>query len=499
MKDFILAIDQGTTGTTVLLFDRSGSIRGKACSEFTQHYPCPGWVEHDAEEIWTVTLKGIREALEDAQAGPETIQGIGITNQRETSLLWQRGDGKPIGRAIVWQDRRTAPLCEELNREGLEPLWQEKTGLLIDPYFSGTKIHWMLEQNPGLRQRATGGQIAFGTIDSWLLWKLTGGNRHATDVSNASRTLLYNIREMRWDQDILARLNIPEAILPEVKPSSFIYGETDPHVFFGHRIPIAGIAGDQQAALFGQTCFKPGSIKNTYGTGSFLLMNTGTRPALSRERLLTTIAWKIGYEPAEYALEGAIFVTGAALQWLRDGLGILENADESESMARSIDGNEGVYFVPALTGLGAPHWDPYARGTILGITRGTKRAHLVRAALESIAYQTRDVVLAMQRESGIPLQALRADGGAAANGFLMQFQADLLDVPVEVPSIAETTALGAAYLAGLATGFWSGRRELEAHWQRARRYEPRMDAAERDRLYSHWQEALSRAKRWGKD
>jgi glycerol kinase len=499
MKDLILAIDQGTTGTTGLLFDRRGSVRGRAYSEFTQHYPRPGWVEHDAEEVWAVTLKVIQKALEDAPAGPERVQGIGITNQRETSLMWQRQDGQPIGRAIVWQDRRTAPLCKELKREGLEPLWQEKTGLLIDPYFSGTKIHWMLKQDRGLRERARGGDIAFGTIDSWLLWKLTGGARHATDVSNASRTLLYNIREMQWDRAILARLDIPEAILPEVKPSSFIHGETDPKVFFGHRVSIAGIAGDQQSALFGQTCFQPGSVKNTYGTGSFLLMNTGTEPVLSRERLLTTVAWKIGDEPAEYAIEGAIFVTGAALQWLRDGLGILANAGESEAMARSIEENDDVYFVPALTGLGAPHWDPYARGAILGITRGTTRAHLVRAALESMAYQTRDVVLAMQRESGIPLKELRADGGAAANGFLMQFQADLLGVPVEVPSIAETTALGAAYLAGLATGFWSGREELAAHWQRARRYEPRMAAAQRDRLYSRWQEALSRAKGWGKE
>jgi len=495
---YILAIDQGTTGSTVLLFDREGSIRGRAYSEFTQHYPRAGWVEHDAEELWCVTLSVVEAALNDAGANPAGIRAIGITNQRETSLLWHRADSRPAARAIVWQDRRTASLCDELRQEGLEPVWQQKTGLLIDPYFSGTKVRWMLDHLPGLRERAVNGDLAFGTIDTWLVWKLTGGACHVTDYSNASRTLLYNIRELDWDTEILARLGIPAAILPEVKPSSCVYGETDPGAFFGQRVPIAGIAGDQQAALFGQACYGEGLAKNTYGTGSFLLMNTGNQPVPSKERLLTTIAWRIGDEPVEYALEGAIFITGAAVQWLRDGLGIISCAAESEQLATAVDGNDDVYFVPALAGLGAPHWDSYARGTIVGITRGTTREHIARAALESICYQTRDVVEAMRRESGIQLKELRADGGAVANQFLMQFQSDLLGVPVEVPSVAETTALGAAYLAGLATGFWDSREELDAKWQMARRYEPRMAVSERDRLYARWQQAVERARGWAR-
>lgn len=497
-EEYILAIDQGTTGSRVLIFDRAGTIRGKAYSEFTQHFPKPGWVEHDAEEIWAVTLNVIEKALRNANTGPEHIHGIGITNQRETSVLWNRSDSKPVGRAIVWQDRRTTPLCGQLRSEGLESSWQQKTGLVIDPYFSGTKVRWMLDSVDGLVKRAANGEIAFGTIDSWLVWKLSGGANHVTDYTNASRTILYNINELEWDSDILERLDIPTAILPEVKPSSYIYGETDPEVFFGHRVPIAGIAGDQQAALFGQACYREGTAKNTYGTGSFVLLNTGRQPVFSKERLLTTIAWGIGDEPVEYALEGAIFVTGAAIQWLRDGLGILCDAAESEKLAIAIDGNDDVYFVPALAGLGAPHWDPYARGVIVGLTRGTTREHIARAALESICYQTRDVVDAMGRESGIPLRELRADGGAVENRFLMQFQSDILGVPIEVAAVSETTALGAAYLAGLATGFWQNREELEDRWQKSQRYEPLMETKERNRLYARWQEAVERAKGWVK-
>jgi glycerol kinase len=497
-EGYILTIDQGTTGSTVLVLDRKGAIRGRAYSEFTQHYPRPGWVEHDPEELWSVTMGVVKSALEHAGILPGDVRGIGITNQRETALLWHRKDSRPVARAIVWQDRRTSALCDELKQEGLEPVWQKKTGLVIDPYFSGTKIHWMLENLDGLRDTAANGEIAFGTIDTWLVWKLTGGRCHITDYSNASRTLLYNIHKLDWDNEILDRLDIPRAILPEVKSSSHVYGETDPQVFFGARVPIAGIAGDQQAALFGQACYREGLAKNTYGTGAFFLMNTGNTPPFSKERLLTTIAWRIGDEPVVYALEGTIFITGAAIQWLRDGLGILANAAESERLATAVEGNDDVYFVPALAGLGAPHWDPYARGTIVGLTGGTTKAHIARAALESIAYQTRDVVEAVMRESNIQLTELRADGGAVGNQFLMQFQADLLGVPVDIPSITETTALGAAYLAGLATDFWESREELDANWQVARRYEPRMGVSERERLYSRWQQAVARARGWAK-
>ncbi len=481
-----------------MIFDHDGSIRGRAYSEFTQHFPKPGWVEHDAEEIWSVTKKIMGEALKNAKVSPEHVRGIGITNQRETSVLWNRADSKPVDRAIVWQDRRTTPLCEQLCQEGLEVSWQQKTGLVIDPYFSGTKVRWMLDNIDGLSKHASNGEIAFGTIYTWMVWKLSGGSCHVTDYSNASRTLMYNISELDWDSDILKRLDIPAAILPEVKSSSYIYCETDPDAFFGQRVPIAGIAGDQQSALFGQACYSEGSTKNTYGTGSFVLMNTGRKPVFSRERLLTTIAWGIGEEPVEYALEGAIFIAGAAIQWLRDGLCIISDASESEKLATAVDSNDDVYFVPALTGLGAPHWDPYARGIIVGLTRGTTREHIARAALESICYQTRDVVDAMSRESGIPLRELRADGGAVVNRFLMQFQSDILGVPIEVAAVAETTALGAAYLAGLATGFWQNREELEALLQKAQCYKPRMNAEERDRLYARWQEAVDRSRAWVK-
>ncbi len=501
MKDgVILAIDQGTTGSTVLLFDHAGQICGRAYSEFTQHYPKPGWVEHDAEEIMLVTMKAIAQALKAAHIAPNAIQGIGIANQRETAVLWERASGKPTGHAIVWQDRRTAEYCAELKAQGHTELVQRKTGLVIDPYFSGTKVKWMLDHTPGLRKRAERGELCFGTIDSWLVYNLTGGKRHITDYSNASRTLLYNIRALRWDEELLALLEIPAAILPEVRPSSEIYGETDPQMFFGtHGIPVAGIAGDQQAALFGQACVKRGMAKNTYGTGSFVLMNTGTEAVTSTEQLLTTIAWGIGDEPVEYALEGAIFVTGSAVQWLRDGLEMIEHASETRELARSVPENDDVYFVPALVGLGAPHWDPYARGLLIGITRGTSRGHVARAVLESMAYQTRDVIEAMQRDSGITLKELRCDGGASVNSVLMQFQSDILGVKIEVPSIIETTALGAAYLAGLAVGFWESREEIAEKWALDVRYRPRIEAPKREKLFNRWHRAVELAKGWARE
>ncbi|MFW5724512.1 MAG: glycerol kinase GlpK [Halochromatium sp.] len=501
MKDgVILSIDQGTTGTTVLLFDHAGAIRGRAHSEFTQYYPQAGWVEHDAEEIIAVTMKVIADALRAGAIVPDAIQAIGITNQRETAVLWERASGKPVARAIVWQDRRTADECADLKARGLGELIQRKTGLVIDPYFSATKVKWMLDHIPGLRARAERGEICFGTIDSWLVFRLTGGKRHITDYSNASRTLLYHIRELRWDEELLALLEIPAAMLPEVRPSSEIYGETDPQMFYGTRgIPVAGIAGDQQAALFGQACYQRGMAKNTYGTGSFVLMNTGTEAVTSHEQLLTTIAWGIGDEPVEYALEGAIFVTGAAVQWLRDGLKMIDHASETRELAHAVPENDGVYFVPALTGLGAPHWDPYARGLLIGLTRGTSRGHVARAVLESMAYQTRDVIEAMQRDSGITLKELRCDGGAAVNSVLMQFQSDILGVKVEVPSIVETTALGAAYLAGLAVGFWESRAEIAEQWALDVRYRPHFDAAKREQLFQRWHRAVELAKGWARD
>jgi glycerol kinase len=501
MKDgVILSIDQGTTGSTVLLFDHAGQIRARAYSEFTQHYPKPGWVEHDAEEIILVTMKVIAEAIKAAGITPNDIQGIGITNQRETTVLWDRASGKPVGRAIVWQDRRTADYCAALNTQGHTEMVQQKTGLVIDPYFSGTKVKWMLDNLSGVRERAKRGEICFGTIDSWLVYNLTGGKTHITDYSNASRTMLYNIRELRWDEELLKLLDIPPEILPEVRPSSQVYGETDPQLFFGTRgIPVAGIAGDQQAALFGQACYQRGMAKNTYGTGSFVLMNTGTEAVVSDEKLLTTIAWGVGDEPVEYALEGAIFVTGSAVQWLRDGLQVIEHASETRELARGVPENEDVYFVPALVGLGAPHWDPYARGLLIGLTRGTTRGHIARAVLESMAYQTRDVIEAMERDSGITLKELRCDGGAAVNSVLMQFQSDILGVKVEVPSIIETTALGAAYLAGLAVGFWESREEIAEKWALDVRYRPRINQAKREKLFKRWHRAVELAKGWAKE
>ncbi len=496
MSKFILAIDQGTTGSTILVFDHSGTICGKAYSEFPQIFPQPGWVEHDANRIWEDVKKLTVEALSNAGATPSDIAAIGITNQRETIVCWDKATGKPCCNAIVWQDRRTSDYCSQLKEAGHEDSVQKKTGLLLDPYFSGTKLRWMLEQDPSLRARAQKGEVLAGTIDSWLIWNLTGGKQHVTDYTNASRTLLYNIRELDWDDELLTLFGIPREMLPQVVSCSGQVGITDESLFDGVQIPIAGIAGDQQAALFGQACFKVGQVKNTYGTGSFLLMQTGTEAPVSKERLLTTIAWRIGDEPVEYALEGAVFVSGAAVQWLRDGLGIIENAAETQQLAESVESTDGVYFVPALAGLGAPYWDPYARGTIVGLTRGTTKAHLVRATLEAIAYQSRDVVDAMSRDAGIPLTELRADGGAVSNPFLMQFQADALGVPVRVPVVAETTALGAAYLAGLGVGFWKSREEIQSQWQEAAQYSPVLAGEQRDALYTRWQDAVTRSRDW---
>jgi glycerol kinase len=497
--DYVLAIDQGTTGTTAMVFNHDSATVGEAYSEFTQHYPQPGWVEHDANEIWDVSMQVVQDALEDAGVSPGDLAAIGITNQRETVVMWDRESGEPVHNAIVWQDRRGAGICGELSEQGYDDMVRDKSGLVIDAYFSGSKVQWLLDNVEGLKERAQNGEIAMGTIDTWLIYKLTGGREHVTDYSNASRTMMYNIFDLEWDDELLEMLGgVPREILPEVKPSSYVYGNTDAEVF-GAEVPVAGVAGDQQAALFGEVAFEKGLTKNTYGTGSFALMNTGTEPIKSRNDLLTTIAWGLGDEPVEYALEGAIFITGAAVQWLRDGLGIIETAAETEELAQSVDSNDDVYFVPALVGLGAPHWDSYARGTIIGITRGTTRAHLARAALESMAYQTRDAVEAMGDDSGMKVPTFRADGGAAANRWMMQFQADILGVPVEVPETLETTALGAAYLAGLATGFWDDREELKNRWRLRRRYEPQMDEEERERLYGRWKEALERAKEWAQE
>ncbi|MFL6337175.1 MAG: glycerol kinase GlpK [Pyrinomonadaceae bacterium] len=499
MDGFVLSIDQGTTGTTALVFDRDCRVRGRGYSEFKQFYPRPGWVEHDAEEVWRVSLGAVADALKSSGVEARDLRAVGITNQRETVVAWARATSAPVARAVVWQDRRTAAMCDELKARGLEDSIRAKTGLVLDPYFSGTKLRWLLDHTAGLRARAAAGEVVFGTVDSWLVWKLTNGAAHVTDPSNASRTLLFDINRLAWDDELLALFDVPRAALPEVMPSSFVYGHTEPSAFFGARVPVAGLAGDQQAALFGQGCYEPGAAKNTYGTGSFLLMNTGAEPVASRAGLLTTVAWQLDGEAAEYALEGSIFVTGAAVQWLRDGLGIIKSADETEALARSLDSNEGVYFVPALAGLGAPHWDAYARGAVVGLTRGTTRAHLARAALEAMCYQTRDVVSAMERDSGVRLKDLRVDGGAVCNGFLMQFQADILGVRVEVPEVTETTAAGAAYLAGLAVGFWQDRREIAERLSIARRYEPRMDEHERERLHRRWLRAVERAKDWERD
>jgi glycerol kinase len=482
----ILAIDQGTTGTTCIVFGEDGRERGRAYSEFEQHFPEPGWVEHDASEIWEVTRKVAVGALSDAGVAGADLKGIGITNQRETVVAWDPKTGEPAHRALVWQDRRTAARCDELREAGKEALIRERTGLVIDPYFSGTKIEWLI-QNAHLPEGTV-----FGTIDSWLAFKLTG--RHLTDYSNASRTMLFDIRKLAWDAELCELLGVDPGALPEPVPSSEVYGTTSE---FGGEIPVAGIAGDQQAALFGQACHDPGDAKNTYGTGSFVLLNTGTEAPEPAEGLLTTVAWGLGGK-VDYALEAAVFVTGAAVQWLRDGLGIISDAAETEGLAASLDSNDGVYFVPALTGLGSPHWDPYARGTIVGLTRGSGRAQLARAALEAIAYQTVDAVRAQEAASGERVPSLKADGGAVANSWLMQFQADVLGVPVIVPEVAETTALGAAYLAGIATGLWTAEQVREM-WRQAASYEPRMPERERKELLGRWRQALERSRGWARD
>lgn len=495
MNKYILALDQGTTGCRAILFDKESNIVGIAHKEIPQYYPHPGWVEHDPEEIWSTQYGVIAELLARCQVNVEDITAIGITNQRETAVVWDKNTGKPIYKAIVWQCRRTADLCDDLKIRGLEPKFKEKTGLVIDAYFSGTKIKWILDNVSGAKEKAENGELLFGTMDTWLVWKLTNGQTHVTDYSNASRTLLFNIKELRWDEELMQELNIPCSMLPEVKPSSFVYGETDPEVFFGHKVPIAGIAGDQQAALFGQTCFESGMAKNTYGTGCFMLMNTGEKVFYSQHGLLSTIAWGIDGK-VFYALEGSAFIAGAVIQWLRDELKLLETASDSEHFASKVPDNGGVYVVPAFTGLGAPYWDMRARGAVLGLTRGSGKNYIIRAALESMAYQTKDILTAMESDTKLQLPLLRVDGGAAANNLLMQFQADILGVEVKRPRCIETTALGAAYLAGLATGFWTSKDELKACTEVDRCYKPQMTEEIRLKYYKGWQKAVNRVKDW---
>jgi len=490
-EEYILSIDQGTTGTRVIVFDRQGQAVASAYRELTQYYPQSGWVEHDPVEIWRDTVDVLRAALAEGKIDASSISAIGITNQRETTVLWDRNSGEPVHNAIVWQCRRTAPYCDELKARGLEEMVRRKTGLVIDAYFSATKVRWLLDNVPGVRERAQDGDVLFGTIDSWLVWKLTGGQVHITDYTNASRTLLFDIHRFTWDEELLAEMDIPSQVLPEVRSSSEVYGFTSDNGALPSGIPIAGIAGDQQASLFGQACFVPGMAKNTYGTGCFLLVNLGREAVSSCGGLLTTVACGGDGRPV-YALEGAVFNAGTAVQWLRDGLGIIDEARDSEALARMVEDTGGVHLVPAFTGLGAPYWDMRARGAILGITRGTKREHIVRAALESIAYQTRDVLDAMAQDMGMRIEKLRVDGGAVANDFLMQFQADILGIPVERPVVIETTALGAAYLAGLATGFWRDAEEVSSLWRLGARFEPKMDADKRERLHSEWKDAVQR-------
>ena len=494
MTKFVLALDQGTTSSRSMVIGRDGRAIASAQQEFLQIYPQPGHVEHDAEAIWATQLQTAKDCLAKAKLGASDIAAIGVTNQRETTVIWDRATGRPVANAIVWQSRITADICAKLKADGTEALFRSKTGLVLDAYFSGTKIKYLLDTIPGLRSRAERGDVLFGTIDSFLLWRLSGGKLHVTDPSNASRTLLFNIHTGKWDDELLRLLDVPRAMLPEVRSSSEVYGETDASLF-GGSIPLAGDAGDQQAATFGQCCFEAGSAKNTYGTGCFLLMNTGSQPVASQSGLLTTVAWKIGNETT-YALEGSVFIAGAAVQWLRDGLGLIAKASEIEALAATVPDNGGVYFVPALSGLGAPYWDPHARGTIVGLTRGTTKAHLARATLEAMACQTRDVLDAMQRDSGVPLAELQVDGGASANNLLMQIQADLLPARVRRPVLQETTALGAAYLAGLAVGYWSDREDLRCNWQLDREFTPTMDALPRERLYADWQRAVERSLAW---
>ena len=491
---FILALDQGTTSSRALVFDHDGSVCGIAQKEFRQIFPQPGYVEHDADEIWASQLGVAAEAIARAGLTATDIAGIGITNQRETTIVWDRSTGKPIHNAIVWQDRRTAGECDRLKTAGYEPFFRTRTGLVLDAYFSGTKLAWILDNVPGARGRAEAGELAFGTVDSWLIWNLTRGERHVTDVSNASRTLLFNIHTCQWDSELLEILRIPPALLPEVVASSGVCAETAGN-FLAARVPIAGIAGDQQAALFGQLCNKPGMVKNTYGTGCFMLMHTGDRPVISKRKLISTVAGRAG-GMAQYALEGSVFVAGAAVQWLRDGLGIIRSSGEVEALAASVPDNGGVYLVPAFTGLGAPHWDPYARGALFGLTRGSTAGHIARATLESIAFQTADLLEAMEQDAETPLAELRVDGGATSNNLLMQFQADLLGVPVVRPKVTETTALGVAYLAGLAVGYWNDQAELEQLWQAERVFTPAMEQDRVAELRGHWNRALERSKGW---
>ena len=488
---YVLAIDQGTTSSRTILFDHDGNIRSVAQKEFTQIFPKPGWVEHNPQEIWASQATTMTEALTNVNAKGSDILAIGITNQRETTIVWDAETGEPVYNAIVWQDRRTAEFCDELRARGLTEVIRSKTGLILDPYFSGTKVRWILENVPGARQKANAGKLRFGTVDSWLVWNLTGGRHHVTDVSNASRTLLFNIHTLEWDDDMLALLDIPRSMLPEVKSSSEVYGYTHARIF-SFDVPIAGIAGDQQAALFGQMCTRPGDVKNTYGTGCFLLMNTGEQAITSKNNLLTTIAWKIG-ETVNYALEGSIFVGGSVVQWLRDGLKVIGSSADSEALATSVPDNAGVYFVPALTGLGAPHWDPFAKGTITGITRGTEVGHIVRAALEGIAFQTMDIVGAMRSDASVSLGDLKVDGGASRNNFLMQFQADILQTDVVRPTCVETTAKGAAYLAGLATGFWSSIDEIKAQWEIDKTFKPELPEDKVRELRDGWADAVKRS------
>jgi glycerol kinase len=494
-RRYVLALDQGTTGSTALVVDPEGRVLARGYAELPQYYPEPGWVEHDPEEIWSTVERSARSALAGARVTGSEIAAIGITNQRETTIVWDRATGAPIHRAIVWQCRRTAPLCDRLRADGLEGAVRRTTGLVLDAYFSGTKIRWLLDEVPDARRRAERGELAFGTVDSWLVWKLTGGRVHMTDATNASRTLCLDLRTGDWSAEMLKILGIPRAMLPVVAPSSGVVGETTDLDWLPPGVPIAGIAGDQQAALFGQACLAPGAAKNTYGTGCFMLLNTGPEPVVSSHGLLTTIAWRIG-GTTTYALEGSVFIAGAAIQWLRDGLGLIHSAAESQALAESVRDTGGVYFVPAFVGLGAPYWDMYARGTIVGLTRGTTGAHLARAALEAIAFQSRDVLEAMAADAGIAVRELRVDGGAAANDFLCQFQADVLNVSVLRPLVIETTALGAAYLAGLGAGVWRSLDDVDRRWALERRFEPRLDEATRAARYEAWRRAVERAKAW---
>lgn len=494
MPDYILSFDQGTTSSRAIVFDRKGSIVATAQKEFTQHFPQPGWVEHDANEIWSTQLGVATEAIQKAGLTVNDIAAIGITNQRETTVVWDRQTSLPIGPAIVWQDRRTADYCDQLKKQGWAEKIQAKTGLVTDAYFSGTKVKWILDNVEGARDKAQKGEICFGTVDSWLLWKLTNGNVHATDVSNASRTLLYNIHDMQWDQELLELFGIPESMLPEVRSSSEVYGHTA-EMLFAKEIPVSGIAGDQQSALFGQMCLQPGMVKNTYGTGCFMLMNTGSKPVASQNNLLTTIAWKVNGE-VQYALEGSVFIGGAVVQWLRDGLKIIQRSGDVEALASKVEDNGGVYVVPAFTGLGAPYWNQHARGTIVGITRGSSDAHIARAAVESIAFQSMDLLLSMQADAAIPIKEVRVDGGATVNNQLMQFQADILNTTVVRPQVTETTALGAAYLAGLAVGFWKDTNELQQYWQQDKAFQPVMKEEKRSDLQQNWKRAVKAAQAW---